>query len=96
MFESSVYSEKKPLQMSVSSMSGFSKQNQKKMIQILAKKTNFSEAEVEKLLTCHFQIMVGNLFIHNNFTFTLNFLSSLEIRQLQIQDGQKKVQTVSP
>ena len=40
-------------------MSGLSKQNLKKKIAILAKKTHFSEAEVGKLLDCHFEVMVS-------------------------------------
>ena len=47
------------LTMSVSSTYSMTKQNQKKTIQILSKKTYFSEMEVGKLLDCHFQIMVG-------------------------------------
>ena len=49
------------LKMSVSSMSGLSKQNQKKMIQMLVRKTHFTEAEVGKLLDCHYQIMVRRI-----------------------------------
>ena len=45
--------------MSESSMSGLSKLNLKKKIQMLSKKTHFTEKEVGKLLDCHFQIMVG-------------------------------------
>ena len=40
-------------------MSGLSKLNLKKKIQMLSKKTHFTETEVGKLLDCHFQIMVG-------------------------------------
>ena len=47
--------------MSVSSMSGKSKQNQKKTVQMLVKKTHFTEPEVEKLLDCHYKIMVAKL-----------------------------------
>ena len=42
--------------MSISSI--INKQDQKKITQKLSKKTHFTEAEVGKLLDCHFQIMV--------------------------------------
>ena len=62
--------------MSESSMSGLSKLNFKKKIQMLSKKTHFTETEVGKLLDCHFQIMVGIILSYDTYLWEYKIVPS--------------------